>query len=43
VIDCLEDAYYEGHSLAMLNGIAVASNRRAEIRFVPADKRLQSA
>ena len=31
----LEDADYEGHSLAMLNRIAAALNRRVEIRFVP--------
>ena len=32
----LEDADYEGHSLAMLNRIAEALDRRVEIRFVPA-------
>lgn len=32
----LEDADYAGHSLAMLNRIAEALNRRVEIRFVPA-------
>ena len=31
----LEDADYQGHSLAMLNRIACALNRRVEIRFVP--------
>jgi DNA-binding XRE family transcriptional regulator len=31
----LEDADYEGHSLAMMNRIAAALNRRVEIRFVP--------
>ena len=31
----LEDADYEGHSLAMLNRIAEALDRRVEIRFVP--------
>jgi DNA-binding XRE family transcriptional regulator len=31
----LEDSDYEGHSLAMLNRIAEALNRRVEIRFVP--------
>jgi len=36
VICRLEDADYEGHSLAMLNRIAAALNRRVEIRFVPA-------
>ena len=43
VICRLEDADYEGHSLAMLNRIAVAMNRRVEIRFVPAERRLRSA
>ena len=31
----LEDADYEGHSLAMLRRIAAALNKRVEIRFVP--------
>lgn len=31
----LEDAEYEGHSLAMLNRIAEALKQRVEIRFVP--------
>ena len=35
VICRLEDADYEGHSLAMLNRIAAALDRRVEIRFVP--------
>lgn len=35
VICRLEDADYEGHSLAMLNRIAAAFHRRVEIRFVP--------
>mgnify|MGYP000477655568 CR=1 FL=1 len=35
VISRLEDADYEGHSLAMLRRIAAALNRRVEIRFVP--------
>jgi ribosome-binding protein aMBF1 (putative translation factor) len=35
VICRLEDADYEGHSLAMLNRIATALNQRVEIRFVP--------
>ncbi|HZA54861.1 MAG TPA: helix-turn-helix transcriptional regulator [Candidatus Udaeobacter sp.] len=43
VICRLEDADYEGHSLAMLNRIAAALNRRIEIRFVPAERRVQSA
>ncbi|MBI2998743.1 MAG: XRE family transcriptional regulator [Deltaproteobacteria bacterium] len=43
VICRLEDADYEGHSLAMLNRIAAALNRRVEIRFVPKERRLRSA
>lgn len=35
VISRLEDADYEGHSLAMLNRIATAMDKRVEIRFVP--------
>jgi transcriptional regulator with XRE-family HTH domain len=35
VICRLEDADYEGHSLAMLNRIAAALQRRIQIRFVP--------
>ena len=35
VICRLEDADYEGHSLAMLQRIAAALNKRVEIRFVP--------
>jgi DNA-binding XRE family transcriptional regulator len=31
----LEDADYEGHSLAMLTRIAEALDRRVEIRFIP--------
>jgi len=34
VICRLEDADYEGHSLAILRRIGVALNRRVEIRFV---------
>jgi ribosome-binding protein aMBF1 (putative translation factor) len=34
VICRLENADYEGHSLAMLNRIAHALNKRVEIRFV---------
>ena len=41
VICRLEDADYEGHSLATLNRIAAALNRRVEIRFLPAQPRLQ--
>lgn len=35
VICRLEDSDYEGHSLAMLNRIAAALNKRVEIRFLP--------
>ena len=38
VICRLEDAGYEGHSLAMLRRIAAALDKRVEIRFVPATK-----
>ena len=38
VICRLEDADYEGHSLAMLRRIAAALDQRVEIRFVPATK-----
>ena len=43
VISRLEDADYEGHSLAMLNRIAAAVERRVEIRFLPRRRRLQRA
>ena len=43
VIPRLEDADYEGHSLAMLNRIAAAVERRVQIRFVPRRRRLQPA
>jgi predicted transcriptional regulator len=43
VISRLEDAGYEGHSLAMLNRIAAAMERRVEIRFVSRKLRLQPA
>lgn len=41
----LEDADYEGHSLAMLNRIAAALKQRVEVRFVPVTqgKALKSA
>jgi ribosome-binding protein aMBF1 (putative translation factor) len=39
VICRLEDADYESHSLAMLNRVAAALNRRVEIHFVPAERR----
>ena len=35
VICRLEDADYDGHSLAMLRRIGTALNQRLEIRFVP--------
>lgn len=35
VISRLEDADYDGHSMAMLRRIAAALNKRVEIRFVP--------
>jgi DNA-binding XRE family transcriptional regulator len=43
VICRLENADYEGHSLAMLNRIAAALNQRVEIRFVQASQRVQHA
>lgn len=36
VICRLEDADYDGHSLAMLRRIASAVGKRVEVRFVPA-------
>ncbi len=35
VICRLEDAYYEGHSLAMLRRVAAAVKKHVEIKFVP--------
>ena len=43
VISELEDADYQGHSMAMLHRIAEALHNRVEIRFVPARRKLQSA
>lgn len=43
VISRLEDADYEGHSIAMLRRIAAALNKRVQIRFVPVRRRLQAA
>lgn len=40
VICRLEDADYEGHSLTMLRRIAAALDRRVEIRFVAARRKL---
>lgn len=37
VVCRLEDADYEGHSLAMLNRIATALNRRVVIQFAPVE------
>jgi DNA-binding XRE family transcriptional regulator len=39
VICRLEDADYEGHSLAMLRRIAAALDKRVELRFVPANRK----
>ena len=41
----LENADYEGHSLAMLNRIAAALDQRVELRFVPVSQgnRLKTA
>ena len=39
----LEDADYEGHSLAMLRRIAAALDKRVEIRFLPAKPKRQAA
>jgi len=43
VICRLEDADYEGHSLAMLNRIAAALNKRVKINFVSLVQRRKSA
>ena len=43
VICRLEDADYAGHSLAMLQRIAAALNRRVEVRFIQTEKHLRSA
>jgi ribosome-binding protein aMBF1 (putative translation factor) len=43
VISRLEDADYDGHSLAMLNRIAAALEQRVEIRFVPRTRRRKAA
>lgn len=39
VISRLEDAEYEGHSMAMLRRIADALGMRVEVRFVPEPER----
>jgi DNA-binding XRE family transcriptional regulator len=43
VISRLEDAEYEGHSLAMLRRVASALNKRVEIRFVSVKAAASSA
>src|SRR5437867_1895261 len=43
VISRLEDADYQGHSMAILRRIAAALNKRVEIRFLPLQRRLQAA
>jgi DNA-binding XRE family transcriptional regulator len=43
VISRLEDADYEGHSMAMLRRIAAVLNKQVQIRFVPVHRRLQAA
>jgi DNA-binding XRE family transcriptional regulator len=43
VICRIEDADYEGHSLAMLNRIAAALKKRVRIDFVPLTARRKSA
>ncbi len=43
VICRVEDADYEGHSMAMLRRIAAALNKRVELRFVSAGRKLQVA
>ena len=43
VICRLEDADYEGHSLAMLRRIAAALNKRVEIRFVQNKRNARTA
>lgn len=43
VICRLEDADYGGHSLSMLRRIAIALNKRIEIRFLPANRKLKTA
>ncbi|MGH7780418.1 MAG: helix-turn-helix transcriptional regulator [Candidatus Binataceae bacterium] len=43
VICRLEDAYYEGHSLAMLRRIGKVLNKRVELRFVSASRKTKVA
>jgi ribosome-binding protein aMBF1 (putative translation factor) len=42
VICQLEDADYEGHSMAMLRRIAAALHQRVEVRFVPRNDQQES-
>jgi DNA-binding XRE family transcriptional regulator len=43
VISRLENAEYQGHSMAMLRRVAAAFDRRVELRFVPLGKKLKAA
>ena len=43
VIARLEDADYEGHSLSMLQRIAVALGQRLELQFVPLEGVMEAA
>lgn len=43
VVARLEDAEYQGHSLTMLQRVAAALDKRVEIRFVPAKRKVQPA
>jgi len=43
VIARLENADYEGHSLTMLQRIAIVLNQRIEINFVPVEGQQEAA
>ena len=43
VICRLEDASYDGHSLAMLKRVAAALDRRVEVRFLPTGAESETA
>jgi len=43
VVSRLEDADYDAHSLSMLRRIAAALDKRIEVRFVPAKRKLAGA
>ena len=43
VVCRLEDADYQGHSLAMLRRVASALNKRVELRFVNASRKSKVA